>query len=395
MRARPGCHRAAPATLNGSSCASHLQRHVLKGAAAQLHRRLGDCRACGRAGRAGPAGESPPSQGQSLRAWPGDRHASRLAPAWPAGLTVCEGDIPADGHPCQEPDGTLDCQRLAMVQGGHLGRQSLQLVHQPAVQKEGGREGGLGGSQGRVGGCWGWGDGRVGGSFDGGAKERTRHWPSETQCPPEAAVRRPKVRKRQGIRGGARCGTTVPNSLVVLVVQLNERRGRCRQHHRAFLSHLVCICKEYGWRYTWQYVWQHMADQRGSGEHSNAHWDVLLGQLYRQAGQPQAAGIGPGVNAHTHTVREVRMHMHAPQAPPPSAPERSANRSLQVLTGAKRERGTTTAPASSKHSMADPMAVSCRRQPGEPGGAGRRWEGRRLWCQRPRGWACQLGGERA
>lgn len=35
-----------------------------------------------------------------------------------------------------------------------------------------------------------------------------------------------------------------------------------------------------------------------------------------------------------------------------------ANRSLQVFTGAKRSLGTTTAPASSKHSMADPMAVS-------------------------------------
>ena len=29
-----------------------------------------------------------------------------------------------------------------------------------------------------------------------------------------------------------------------------------------------------------------------------------------------------------------------------------------VLTGANRSRGTTTAPASSKHSMAEPMAVS-------------------------------------
>lgn len=33
-------------------------------------------------------------------------------------------------------------------------------------------------------------------------------------------------------------------------------------------------------------------------------------------------------------------------------------RSLVVLTGAKRALGTTTAPASSKHSIADPMAVS-------------------------------------
>lgn len=33
-------------------------------------------------------------------------------------------------------------------------------------------------------------------------------------------------------------------------------------------------------------------------------------------------------------------------------------RSLQVLTGAKRSRGTTMAPALSKHSMAEPMAVS-------------------------------------
>jgi len=31
---------------------------------------------------------------------------------------------------------------------------------------------------------------------------------------------------------------------------------------------------------------------------------------------------------------------------------------LQVLTGAKRVRGTTTAPALSKHSMAEPIAVS-------------------------------------
>ena len=38
--------------------------------------------------------------------------------------------------------------------------------------------------------------------------------------------------------------------------------------------------------------------------------------------------------------------------------ERKAKRSLHVLTGAKRSLGTTTAPASLKHSMADPMAVS-------------------------------------
>ena len=36
----------------------------------------------------------------------------------------------------------------------------------------------------------------------------------------------------------------------------------------------------------------------------------------------------------------------------------SAKRSLHVFTGANRSLGTTTAPASSKHSMAEPMAVS-------------------------------------
>lgn len=40
------------------------------------------------------------------------------------------------------------------------------------------------------------------------------------------------------------------------------------------------------------------------------------------------------------------------------ASDRRMKRSPQVFTGANLSRGTTTAPASSKHSMADPMAVS-------------------------------------
>ena len=40
------------------------------------------------------------------------------------------------------------------------------------------------------------------------------------------------------------------------------------------------------------------------------------------------------------------------------ASERSRSRSEHFLTGAKRVRGTTTAPAPAKHSIAAPIAVS-------------------------------------
>src|SRR3954471_11828496 len=52
------------------------------------------------------------------------------------------------------------------------------------------------------------------------------------------------------------------------------------------------------------------------------------------------------------------------------ASERKARRSEVVLTGANRARGTTIAPALSKHSIAAPIAVSSWKTIGERGSRG-------------------------
>lgn len=50
--------------------------------------------------------------------------------------TVGQGHVPSNRHAALEPHRSLDCQAGALDEGGHRGRQRLELVHQPAGYQE-------------------------------------------------------------------------------------------------------------------------------------------------------------------------------------------------------------------------------------------------------------------